>query len=121
MLVNDFYVITQQESGAEFIRATIDFQKGHPVFGGHFPGHPIVPGVCMIQIVREFMELVESKKLRIHTGENIKFLSIINPLQNSSVKVDIAFRLDTDTYAVQASLFSDQVTYFKFKGCFQVL
>jgi 3-hydroxyacyl-[acyl-carrier-protein] dehydratase len=121
MLVNDFYTIREKETGAGFVKATIDFDKDHAIFTGHFPSTPIVPGVCMIQIVREFLEQAESQKLRISSGENIKFLSIINPKERSTVKVDISYSQNDSLYAVQACLFTDTVTYFKFKGSFQVL
>lgn len=33
-------------------RTTISFPAAHPVFAGHFPGQPIVPGVLLLDSVR---------------------------------------------------------------------
>ena len=37
---------------------TLDFDPEFPGFDGHFPGNPIVPGVCLIAAARVFAEEV---------------------------------------------------------------
>ena len=119
MLLNDFYSIVKQESGAGTVKAVVAFNKSHKIFEGHFPGHPVVPGVCMMQTVREILEIAASKKLKIVSGDNMKFLSIINPEQHHEVEVSIAYNPDGNRYLVQATLLAGDVTFFKFKGTLQ--
>jgi 3-hydroxyacyl-[acyl-carrier-protein] dehydratase len=33
--------------------AQVDINVSHPVFGGHFPERPILPGVCSIHLIKE--------------------------------------------------------------------
>ena len=116
MLLNDFYSIVKQESGAGTVKAVVAFNKSHKIFEGHFPGLPIVPGVCMMQIIREIMEVATEKSLMITGADNMKFLSVINPDQNPEVDVSITYSEDSGTFNVNASLFAGTVTFFKLKA-----
>ena len=55
------------------------------IYQAHFPGEPITPGVCIVQIGKEVIEdlLLEqssaSPRLEIIKAKNIKFLSVISP------------------------------------------
>ena len=56
MLLGDFFEISDinnAENGS--IEALIKINKDHAIFNGHFPEFPIVPGVCMIQMVKEIV------------------------------------------------------------------
>jgi 3-hydroxyacyl-[acyl-carrier-protein] dehydratase len=119
MLLNNFYKIIKHESVANTVFALITFDKSHKIFEGHFPGHPVVPGVCMMQTVREIMEQTVSKKLKIVTGDNMKFLSIINPEETTAVEVKIQFNQVDKNFGVTASLHAGEITFFKFKGSLQ--
>ena len=95
------------------------FDRSHPIFEGHFPGHPVVPGVCMMQILREVLEDHVAERLRIARGDNMKFLAIINPDENQEVEVDLSYSVADDSYSVSASILNASTTFFKFKGTFQ--
>ena len=48
MLLDNFYTILSSESSDSTIwTIQIKLNPGHPVYQGHFPGHPVVPGVCL--------------------------------------------------------------------------
>jgi 3-hydroxyacyl-[acyl-carrier-protein] dehydratase len=121
MLLNHFYTLLKQESEGGKVTAKISFDKSHKIFDGHFPGHPVVPGVCMMQILREVMEVEVGQKLRIIKGDNMKFLAIINPEENQEVEVAIAHTVADDMINLNATILSGAVTFFKFKGTFQKL
>lgn len=119
MLLNDFYTLENQVSEGNQVKALIAFNKSHRIFEGHFPGKPVVPGVCMMQILREVMEVELSQSLKISTGENLKFLSIINPEETPQVEVTIQYTQRENDYVIQASLQAGTVTFFRFKGTFE--
>jgi 3-hydroxyacyl-[acyl-carrier-protein] dehydratase len=98
------------------VRAKISINRKHKIFEGHFPGLPIVPGVCMMQIIREIMEVTTERTLMIAGADNMKFLSVINPDQNAEVDVSITYSEDGGTFIVNASLFAGTVTFFKLKA-----
>jgi 3-hydroxyacyl-[acyl-carrier-protein] dehydratase len=122
MLLKDFYTLDQVTSKTEGnktnIMGSITINKGHQIFEGHFPGLPIVPGVCMVQIIKETTESHLNKKLSMTAASNIKFLSVINPQNNSQVNVEIALIQNQDVVEVEGKLFFGELTFFKIKATF---
>jgi 3-hydroxyacyl-[acyl-carrier-protein] dehydratase len=119
MLLNDFYTITKREHLQGSVKASIQINKKHKIFEGHFPGHPVVPGVCMLQIVREVMEDKTGKSLRISSADMIKFLTIINPEENSEVDVSVIYTEEDNRFVLNATLFSGSTIFFKIKSTLQ--
>jgi len=116
ILLNDFYTIMNRDASDGAVQAKISINRTHKIFDGHFPGLPIVPGVCMMQIIREIMEVTTEKSLMIVSADNMKFLSVINPDHNQEVDVSITYSEDSGTFTVNASLFAGTVTFFKLKA-----
>jgi 3-hydroxyacyl-[acyl-carrier-protein] dehydratase len=116
MLQDNFYHIVTKELTPASARAVITIDAGHRVFDGHFPGQPVVPGVCMMQIVRELVELGVGAPLHIKTADNMKFLSILNPVEHGEVVVTVGYTIHGNHYTVDGSLSAGTVTFFKFKG-----
>ena len=63
MLLNDFFFIQRVESGEKSLHAFLTIDRNHRIFNGHFPAVPIVPGVCMMQMMKEIMEQQVKYKL----------------------------------------------------------
>ncbi len=116
ILLNDFYTMAHFEPTEGGVKARIMINRDHSILEGHFPGLPIVPGVCMMQIIREIMEVMSGKDLKLTAADTMKFLSVINPNQNSEVDVDIKYAEHPDHYSVSATLFAASVTFFKLKA-----
>jgi len=116
ILLNDFYTIMNRDASDGAVQAKISINRTHKIFDGHFPGLPIVPGVCMMQIIREIMEVTTEKSLMIVSADNMKFLSVINPDHNQEVDVSITYSENSGTFIVNASLFAGTVTFFKLKA-----
>ena len=51
----------------------IVFDAGFRGFEGHFEGNPIVPGVCLIELVRVHAESVLGKSLEVSAVRNCRF------------------------------------------------
>jgi 3-hydroxyacyl-[acyl-carrier-protein] dehydratase len=98
---------------------TIELNPTHPIYAGHFPGNPVVPGVCQVQIIKELVASIIEKEASLLKSDNIKFLSIIDPVKTPVLKV----RLDIKTrehnqWDINAVMFHDQLVFIKFKGVF---
>jgi len=121
VLKDDFYAIITKDFQPGSIKASIKLNRYHHIFEGHFPGNPVMPGVCMVQLVKEFMEDAWSVPLRITASSSIKFLSVIDPGKEIQINLTVDYSTERDGYAVQASLFWEQNIYFKFKGTLEAI
>lgn len=119
ILLDDFYKLTQKDASPGVVKAKISINKKHRIFEGHFPGLPIVPGVCMLQMVREIMEVHVGHDLKITASDNMKFLSVINPDQNVEVEAAINYTKDGGKVSINATLFAGTTTFFKLKATLQ--
>jgi 3-hydroxyacyl-[acyl-carrier-protein] dehydratase len=90
MLLKDFYTVISLDnpSDSKFI-AKIKVNENHEVFKGHFPGNPIMPGVCMMQIIKELTEKITDSTLFMQSLSNVKFMSLINPFVSSELILEI--------------------------------
>lgn len=119
ILLDNFYRLTQKDATPGVVKARISINKAHRIFEGHFPGLPVVPGVCMLQMVREIMEVHVGHELKIIVAENMKFLSVINPDQNVEVEAAINYTEEGDKVLINATLFAGTTTFFKLKATLQ--
>ena len=120
MLAGDFFFITtlQQESGK--ISAALEINADHKIFEGHFPGQPVVPGVCMMQMVKEILEAVLEQPLRLYTADNLKFLTVIDPVETNTIQAVLKYTTAADeSIQVAATFLNDAVVYFKMNGVFR--
>jgi 3-hydroxyacyl-[acyl-carrier-protein] dehydratase len=90
MLLQDFYKIDTIDTVNEGkYLASITLNKDHAIFKGHFPGNPVTPGVCMMQIIKEITESVLSTSLTMVSTTNVKFMALINPEVNAKLTLDL--------------------------------
>ena len=84
-LKNNLYKIISKEEVNSIFNYTVELNPSCVIYQAHFPGEPITPGVCIVQIGKEVIEdlLLEqssaSPRLEIIKAKNIKFLSVISP------------------------------------------
>ena len=92
------------------------FNARHGIFEGHFPGNPIVPGVCTIGLISELLRRAVQKDFRLVTAPNIKFLQLITP----SIRpiVNISWTLEGQAYTANATLKDGAATLFKMSATY---
>jgi len=91
MLLNKLFIIDTIDVSPDFgrVNAVITLLKDHPVFKGHFPGNPILPGVCTVQIIGELLEHALKKELMLIRASTIKYLRFINPILNPAIQYNL--------------------------------
>src|SRR4026208_2605642 len=105
MLQEDFFTITTLQADNDSVHAVLEINAAHRIFEGHFPGQPVVPGVCMMQMIKEIMEKIRHRKLQITSASNMKFLSLIDPNQFAEVNTMISWvDAEQGSIAITASL-----------------
>ena len=119
MLKDDFFTIksVSPETSHQY-RIEIELNPGHPIYQGHFPGMPVVPGVCQIGIVKEVLEGVLKKSFNLSAAKNIKFTHPIDPRQIKSLVLELAFEEKKDGVLAKATLYAMDKVCLKFNGLF---
>ena len=119
MLAGKLYTLEQAlEEAAESATYRILLNAQHPVFEGHFPGRPVVPGVCMMQTIQELLEGKLNQKVVLKKASNMKFLNMIDPTANPLVDVTIQHKEQEGEIKVTASLKFEALTFMKLQGVF---
>ncbi|MDQ1097929.1 MULTISPECIES: 3-hydroxyacyl-ACP dehydratase [Chryseobacterium] len=89
-IFTDFYTVqsTEKTENGHFT-ARIILNKDHDIFKGHFPGNPVTPGVCMMQIIKEITEEYTGARLFLKSASNVKFMAIINPFETPELLLQL--------------------------------
>ena len=113
-LNNDFYCITDTVSSEALPIYRIRLNPEHYIFKAHFPGNPIVPGVCQVKIISELIENYLGRRVVLSGIKNIKYLSVIVPSDDEIL--DVVFqKVTVDEIGVKGvvSIMSDEKQYAK--------
>jgi 3-hydroxyacyl-[acyl-carrier-protein] dehydratase len=90
MLLDTFYTITHLESVApQHYRIAVTLDPEHPVYAGHFPGNPVVPGVCSLQMIVECAGKALGYPVVMIQAPIVKFLEIVRPTVDRELVINI--------------------------------
>lgn len=121
MLLNNLY--TYEKIAGEDISSLkfrIYIHSENEIFTGHFPGNPITPGVCQLEMVKEIFGDYLNKSVCIHSVSNMKFINMWVPNDSEPVFMDLSATENELGYHMNASIYSDREVYFKIKGSIHV-
>jgi len=80
MAALSLYNIESLISENEFsYKAKITINPYDPVFKGHFPGQPVLPGVFTLAMFKECVSIVLKSDLRFSEIKQCKFTGMVNP------------------------------------------
>lgn len=68
--------------------ADVELLADHPVYQGHFPGQPVVPGVCTMRVVRELTARAVGCEIWFDTIREAKFVSALIPCEGLRIVVE---------------------------------
>lgn len=111
MLLKDFYQIQiiDKISDTKYV-AQILLNEKHDVFKGHFPGNPVTPGVCMMQIIKELTQNITGFSLQLKSSSNVKFMALINPEETPELKLELEITsIEDDVKVKNATSFGETV------------
>ncbi|MDR2119765.1 MAG: glycosyltransferase [Tannerella sp.] len=113
-LSGDFFRITEAYDTADGFGYAIDLNPAHFIYRAHFPGNPVTPGVCIIQICRELMERRMQRPLSVRRAFNVKFLAVVNPETCGALRVDFSkIAIAADGCKASVSVYRDDVQFAK--------
>jgi 3-hydroxyacyl-[acyl-carrier-protein] dehydratase len=119
MLLNSFFKILDIQESEKYT-INIELNPRHEVYKGHFPGNPIAPGVCLTQMVKETVEHITKKNLQMVTGDNLKFMAILNPENTPHVTMTLAIKTkENGDLQADSNVTSGETNFFSIKASYK--
>jgi 3-hydroxyacyl-[acyl-carrier-protein] dehydratase len=119
MTLKSLYQIDDFKTDKGKFTASLSFDSSHEIFEGHFPGQPVVPGVVLIQILKDLCSSIVGSDVKLVKGTNIKFLNMIDPTDNVMYLISGTFSLEEEAMiSLAASILNEEAIKIKFKGIF---
>lgn len=120
MLKGDLYTLKDFTSADGIATATLVLNATHSIFQGHYPGQPVLPGACILQIVKETLSSAIESELMLVIANNLKFLSMIDPGSMPALAFKLIYQeVDEQFIKVNTSLHFKERVCFKFQGSFR--
>jgi 3-hydroxyacyl-[acyl-carrier-protein] dehydratase len=115
LLRNDLYTTGTIVQTGPLHLVPVTLNPAHSIFTGHFPGQPVLPGVCMLEMVKEILEDLLQQKLRIFKGPQIKFLSMIIPNEDPGFTIELHYEVINETIHARGKIFREQIVFMKYQ------
>lgn len=120
MLLNDLLIIDGRQPGEGVLKVWGHLRVSHRIFAGHFPGRPVLPGACLVQLVQELAESVAGSAVRLVRAGPIKFIAMIDPDRDGSISMTLTGKeVATQEWEITAEGSNAGGVCFKFKGIFR--
>ena len=117
MLKDKLYTIVRSAHRDGIITATLELDKNNEIFAGHFPGQPVLPGACMLQMIKEVVETTLAITTRLKKAEQVRFPALINPEIHKLLELTISYTGVEEIMAMGNLSAQDNICC-KFKGTF---
>jgi len=117
MLMKDYYKmkeVLKKEDGTILFHITL--QADCEVYKGHFPGEPVSPGVCNIQMIKECAEQTLEKPLLLNNLQQCRLTTLVTPLSYPQMEVTIHLEEKGDVYKLKATLGKGEEIYLDLKA-----
>ncbi len=115
MLLNDLYTIQSLKEENNKIESAVQLNSHHDIFKGHFPGQPVLPGVCMMQMITEITGKFLKQALHISGAPLIKFLRMIDPEKTPLILFEIEYESLAGTVSTSGKIFLGLEIFMKFQ------
>ena len=117
MLIKDYYTIedvVKKDDGTTCFQ--IHLRPDSAVYEGHFPGEPVSPGVCNIQMIKECAEQVAGKSLLLNNLQQCRLTTLVTPILHPQVEVTILLEEKGDAYKLKATIGKGEEVYLDLKA-----
>ncbi len=122
MLKDHLYQVeTIQKTDQNRLIVHISLNSEHDIFSGHFPGSPVLPGVCMVQIIKELVGSLLNRKIILRKGQTIKYQNPVNPLQNQFLTFNISYTVKDRNIPVSVQVSHENLNFCSFRGEFELI
>ena len=121
ILKDNLYTITSQKQDEASAVFQVQLHPEWPIYKAHFPGHPITPGVCIVQMLQELLQIHLHRKLDLWKAKNVKYVSIVSPEEVTELTITFSKTepQPDGSLKVQAQVENGETLYTKLSATFR--
>lgn len=97
-----FYELLRVDPHGDGYRAEARLDPRHAIYGGHFPGHPVTPGVGLLAILREAIGLALGHPVRFAAIRSCKFTAPAIPADDEILTLEFTLGASSDVRGTAA-------------------
>ena len=117
MLIENYYTVLSRQHQEDADVFHVSMNADCAVYKGHFPGEPISPGVCNIQMIKECLEEVVGQRLLLDTIQQCRLTTLVTPIAYPELDVRIqVVKRDAERVSFKAQLGQGEESYLELKG-----
>jgi len=114
----EIFKIESIEHADNVVKAMLSVNADSPIFKGHFPGQPVVPGACMLQVVKDVLTGALGYAVQLRKADNLKFVGMVVPSADNTLTLELSYKVIDESISVNAKLSDGDRVCFKFQGMF---
>lgn len=89
-LSDNFYIIHRSEKVQnDSFSIEVELLPGHTIYEGHFPGQPVVPGVCTLTVIRECLGRLLEREVKFASIKECKYVSALLPQEGLRITINM--------------------------------
>ncbi len=120
-LLDNYYKMDSWVTEGDDTLFSVTLLPEYRAYKGHFPGNPISPGVCNIQMIKECAEQLAGKRLFLSYISQCRFSVVITPQTTPRLQIRMQLSEVEDMYKIRAIIFDNTANYIDFKGEFTLM
>ncbi|MBS1747598.1 MAG: 3-hydroxyacyl-ACP dehydratase [Bacteroidetes bacterium] len=121
MLKDSLYFINQISEDNNMVIARVELDVGHSIFKGHFPGQPVLPGACMLQMNKELLEHFFEMQLQLKKADDIRFSAMVVPAESPFLEFQVLYKKENNSIQTNTKIIKQDATVCcKIKALFEV-
>ena len=116
--MNGLYTYTNLKVESGQLTCSLQVDVDHPVFRGHFPSQPVMPGVCMIQMMTDVMSDYLNLELELSRSSMIKFINMWIPATDQLIEMKVQYEKSDQGHVIikNGLIHNGETILFKLKG-----
>ena len=116
VLINEYFKIDNCTNEGDEALFDVTLLPDYCAYQGHFPGNPVSPGVCNIQMIKECAEQLAGKRFFLGYISRCKLSAMITPQTTPQLCVRIQLSETDGLYDIKAVVCNGETTCIEFKG-----
>lgn len=94
--------------------AKVNILADSEIYKAHFPGNPITPGVCQLQLVKDCIKTAfQIENFTFEGSKFVKFVNILKPTEHQEIDIEVVVNQNNNTLELDAKIYDKEIIFLK--------